>query len=923
LVLAPTTVDAELSAKILSDAGFAYEVFRDLPSLSAELAGGVAALVITEESIANADVRSLVDALQRQPDWSDLPVLFLSSAGADSPAAVHATESFGNVTVLDRPISVATLVSALHTALRARHRQYKLREQIHALQSSEERFGLATQATRDAIWDLDLVGGGVEQRDLKRSVFGWARGQLEAGEQQWTSRLHPEDRERVLESLHAALEGTEPQWMQEYRFLDGEGRYIDVLDRAQIIRNSLGNAVRAVGAMMDVTERKQSERARALHTAIVESSDDAIVSKTLDGRIRSWNPGAERLFGYTASEAIGQNIRITIPPDKIAEEEAILERLRLGERIDHFETTRVTKYGRLVNISLTISPLFDGGRVVGATKVARDISARKRAQEDLRRQDERLQLLWETASVLLTTEKPDAMLRGVFDKLAPHFELDAYFNYLVTDTGDALQLEACAGIRDDQVPAMRTLSFGESVCGTVAHERRPIAASYIQESDDPLVQLMKGFGIRAYACNPLLADGRLLGTLSFASRRKDEFPANELEFLRTICRYVTAAYERLRLIRELRDTDQRKDEFLATLAHELRNPLAPIRNALEIMRVTGVDAATVQQAARTMIERQLGQMVRLIDDLLDVSRITRGRLTLRKERVDLASVVKSAVDTSRPLIDASGHELVIDLPEQSVPLDADPVRLAQVFSNLLNNAARYMDRGGRIWLTAEIQGIEAVVTVRDSGIGIPPEALPTVFDMFTQVDESLSQSQGGLGIGLTLVKRLVELHGGRVEAYSEGRGKGATFTARLPIAEIATAPAPALSPARSREHTITRRVLVADDNRDAAESMGMLLRLMGNEVRTVHDGLQAVNEAEMFQPDVILLDIGMPRLNGYDAARRIRKQRWSQGTVLVALTGWGQEEDKRRASEAGFDKHFTKPVNPADLERLITDARAD
>jgi PAS domain S-box-containing protein len=923
LVLAPTTADAELSAAILSEAGFAFEIFRDLQALVAELAGGVAALVVTEESFANEDLRGLLEALQQQPDWSDLPILFLSRTGADSPAAERAMELLGNVTVLDRPIRVATLVSALHTALRARRRQYKLREQIEALQDSEERFGLATQATRDAIWDLDLVERDAEQRELRRAVFGWARGQVEAAEQQWTARLHPEDRERVLESLHDALEGAEPQWTQEYRFLDGDGRYIDVVDRAHIIRNSLGRAVRAVGAMMDVTERKQSEQARALHTAIVESSDDAIISKGLDGRIRSWNPGAERLFGYTASEVLGQDIRIIIPPDKFDEEASILERLRLGERIDHYETVRVTKYGRLLNISLTISPLWDNGRVVGATSVARDISARKRAQEDLRRQDERLQLLWETASVLLTTEKPDAMLRGVFDKLAPHFELDAYFNYLVNETGEALQLEACAGIRDDQVPAMRTLNFGEAVCGTVARERRPIAASYIQESNDPLVQLVKEFGVRAYACNPLIADGRLLGTLSFASRRKDEFAANELEFLRTICRYVTAAYERLRLIRELRDTDQRKDEFLATLAHELRNPLAPIRNALEIMRVTGVDAATVQQAARTMIERQLGQMVRLIDDLLDVSRITRGRLTLRKERVDLASVVKSAVDTSLPLIEASGHELEIDLPDESIPLDADPVRLAQVFSNLLNNAARYMDRGGRIWLTAEIEGVEVLVTVRDTGIGIPPEALATIFDMFTQVDESLSQSQGGLGIGLTLVKRLVELHGGRVEAYSEGLGKGSKFTARLPIADVAAAPAPVFGQARSREHSITRRVLVADDNRDAAESMGMLLRLMGNEVRTVHDGVQAVNEAETFQPDVILLDIGMPRLNGYDAARRIREQRWSQDTVLVALTGWGQEEDKRRASEAGFDKHFTKPVNPADLERLITEARAD
>jgi len=321
-----------------------------------------------------------------------------------------------------------------------------------------------------------------------------------------------------------------------------------------------------------------------------------------------------------------------------------------------------------------------------------------------------------------------------------------------------------------------------------------------------------------------------------------------------------------------------------------------------------------------MIERQLEQMVRLIDDLLDVSRITRGRLELRRERVALNGVIRSAIETSRPLIEHARHELTVELPPGPIVLDADPVRLAQVFSNLLNNAARYMDDGGHIFVHAERGDGEVCVSVRDTGVGIPAEALPWIFDMFAQVSDVLERSQNGLGIGLTLVKRLVDMHGGSVEARSDGPGRGAEFTVRLPVPTTTQAVAP-VEPAPAAPHSIPRRVLVADDNRDAAESMGMLLRLTGNDVRTVHDGIEAVEEAARFRPDVILLDIGMPRLNGYDAARLIRQQRWSAGTMLVALTGWGQEEDKRRASDAGFDRHFTKPLEPAELQRLIRDYR--
>jgi signal transduction histidine kinase len=368
---------------------------------------------------------------------------------------------------------------------------------------------------------------------------------------------------------------------------------------------------------------------------------------------------------------------------------------------------------------------------------------------------------------------------------------------------------------------------------------------------------------------------------------------------------------------ELTEADRQKDEFLATLAHELRNPLAPIRNAVHIVHLKSPPEPEVQWGL-DVIDRQLQQMTRLIDDLLDISRITRNTLDLRKERLDLGEVLQVAVEISRPLIEEGGQAFVVIPLSEPIALDADPIRLAQVISNLLNNAAKYTKRGGHIRLTAERQGREAVVTVRDTGIGILAEMLPRIFEMFMQGDRSWDRAQGGLGIGLTLVKRIVELHGGTITAHSDGPGQGSTFIVRLPVVRE---PSPALPRAR-RERECTapaapRRILVVDDERLSAASLEMLLRLEGHEIRTAHDGLEAVGVADAFRPDVVLLDIGLPKLNGYEVAQRIRHQPWGQGMVLIALTGWGQEADRHRSQEAGFAHHLVKPVDPSALLHLL------
>jgi len=352
------------------------------------------------------------------------------------------------------------------------------------------------------------------------------------------------------------------------------------------------------------------------------------------------------------------------------------------------------------------------------------------------------------------------------------------------------------------------------------------------------------------------------------------------------------------------------------LAHELRNPLAPVRNAVEILRRIGPADADLQWA-RELIDRQIQQMTRLIDELLDVSRINLGKIDLKRGCIELAEVVRSAVEASRPLIDERGHQLTISLPPQPVYLHADLTRLAQALCNLLNNAARYTDRGGRIELRAEREGSDAVVRVRDTGVGIPRDMLTKVFELFTQVDRSLEKSQGGLGVGLALVKRMVELHGGRVEAYSVGPHRGSEFVVRLPTIDAPAVPAAAPAAVSARANSRLRRVLVVDDNHDAADSLAVLLRLAENEVRTAYDGVEALRGAKEFRPHVVLLDIGMPNMNGYDAARAIRRASGSDPPVLIAITGLGQEADRRRSKDAGFDHHLVKPVDPHKLLNLL------
>jgi PAS domain S-box-containing protein len=439
---------------------------------------------------------------------------------------------------------------------------------------------------------------------------------------------------------------------------------------------------------------------------------------------------------------------------------------------------------------------------------------------------------------------------------------------------------------------------------------RPLA-SFLRPLDEDShrpVELAPGKPLRR---SLLLDDRHIEATLE---PLREEDGAGAVLVMRDVSVRRRMEEELRRRAEELAGADRRKDQFLAMLAHELRNPLAPIRNAVELMRqVENIDPAF--QRSREMVERQVKHLARLVDDLLDISRITRGSIRLRKEVVTLADAVDRAVEANRPLLESRSHKLYVQLPPEPIRLEADPARLEQILSNLLDNAARYTMPGGQIWVAATQEGDEALIRVRDTGIGVPPDVLERVFEPFMQSDDSLARTDGGLGVGLTLVRSLVEMHGGRVEAHSPGLGQGSEFVIRLPARVPADLAVPAAEPAAAAARSL--KVLVVEDNVDAAESLASLLRLWNHDVSVVHDGRSALEAARAHHPEVVLLDIGLPGLDGYQVAQRLRDEIGLDHTLLVAMTGYGQPEDRRRSREAGIHHHFVKPVEPAVLRNLL------
>jgi signal transduction histidine kinase len=528
----------------------------------------------------------------------------------------------------------------------------------------------------------------------------------------------------------------------------------------------------------------------------------------------------------------------------------------------------------------------------------------------------KLDLLRGCAEVLLCGDA--AGVDRAFAKLAPALELDAMAVFVPMDDGRALALDTVVGLSGS---ALSATSVGAIAADLRRAERRTLVLESLAHNADSRATAFRDLGFTSAVVSSLAIGGKLLGAVVLAARSKERFSAAELTVIDTLMCYLAAAYERRELTRHRHDSEHRKREFLTVLAHELRNPLAPVRNALEIIRADDRARSPVEHSAYAMIERQLQQIGRLADDLLDANQVVLGHVELAKQRVLIDAVVERAAAQSRPWIEAARHKLVIDLPREAIALDADPKRLARALSNLINNAARRMERGGRIVVSAKAANGFVAVFIRARGRAVSDEKLSEVFAETVGSEVAEGPSRGGVTAGMTLVKHLVELHGGAVTAHRGADGV-AEFEVRLPIVHAPPASRPAqASVEASVETTVPHRILIADDNADSAESMGMLLRLMGNDVRIASDGLEAVEQAASFQPDIVLMDIGMPRLDGYEAARRIRNQDWSRDTLLVAVTGWGPSDDSEEATAAGFDHHFTKPLDPAELRRLVSGTR--
>jgi PAS domain S-box-containing protein len=842
--------------------------------------------------------------------------------------------------------------------------QAELERQVHErtaeLRASEERFRLLIEGTQDyAILMLDPEGRVASWNPGAERIKGYRPDEIVG---QHFSRFYTKE---AVDSGWPAHELDVAR--KQGRFEDEGWRvrkdgsrfcWANVIITA--LRDDAGNLRGFSKITRDLTERRKAEealrqanteleqrvqdRTAALHDerellrVTLASIGDAVITTDTAGRVTFLNSVAESLTGWTEEQARGQSLEAVFP--------ILHERSR--QPVEN-PVARVLREGTVVGLgNHTVLPAKDGverpiedsaapiknvhGATVGVVLIFRDVTEQRQAQAALKRGEQASRFLADASKSLAALVDYASTMQKVARLAVPFFadwcavdlvEADGSLRRVAVVHADPAKLELAREL-ERRFPSDLTVPRGVSnVLRTGTSEMVadiPDAAIVASAKDPEHLRILRALGLKSYLCVPVTAHGKTVGAVTFvAADSNRRFDAADLALAEDLARRAGIAMDNARLYSEAREAERRKDEFLAMLAHELRNPLAPIRNALHIMNQPGTDATAVE-GLREMMERQVQHMTRMVDDLLDVSRITRGKIALRKEVVDLAWVVNRVVEAIRPLIDDRQQQLTVDLPPEPLCLEADPTRLDQILANLLNNAAKYTDHGGHIWLSARQIGDELVLRVKDNGVGIAANMLTLIFEPFVQSDRVLHHSEGGLGIGLTLVRSLVEMHGGSVTAQSDGQGKGSEFIVRLPALSQKHPVAVARSPKEDGAPLGAgpqRRILVVDDNVDGAESLAMLLKTEGHEVRVAHDGPAALAAIDADPPELVFLDIGMPVMSGYEVAQRLRQRPGLENLRLVAMTGWGQEEDRRRSQEAGFDQHLVKPVELDVLRKLL------
>jgi PAS domain S-box-containing protein len=690
----------------------------------------------------------------------------------------------------------------------------------------------------------------------------------------------------------------------------------------------------------DISEERRAAAAQALLAALVDSADDAIIAKDLDGIIRSSNAAAERVFGYRPDELVGRPVRMLIPAERQSEEDDILARIRRGERVDHFETVRVTKDRREIHVSLTISPIRDAaGQIVGASKIARDITGVKQAEA------ERLRLLEEHAAVTETLNNVGAIVASDLDRSRvvqavtdaatelTTAQFGAFFYNVVNDAGESYTLYTISGVPREtfsQFPMPRnTEVFEPTFKGTTVVRSPDITKDLRYGHNAPYFGMPPGhLPVRSYLAIPVRArTGEVIGGLFFGHPDAGRFDEGHERLALGIASWASVALENARLYTNVQEASRLKDEFLASLSHELRTPLNAILGYSRMLR-SGIVAPDKKEKAIETIERNATSLTQIVEDVLDISRIVSGKIRLNVQPVDFPEVVRSALDAVAPAAEARGVRLETVIDPQAAPISGDPERLQQILWNVLSNAVKFTNRGGRVQVRLERVNSHVEVAVSDTGIGMAREFLPHVFERFRQGHAGIDREHGGLGLGLSIAKQLTEMHGGTIEAFSAGVDRGSTFRVRIPLMivhqsrddERRVHPRADVNPPRAASADLGGvHVLAVDDEQDARGLISDVLQTAGARVTTAGSGFDALASLEVEIPDVLVADLGMPHMDGLALIERLRRHRDVRVRELpaAALTAYARSEDRTRALRAGFQIHLSKPIDPAELVTTI------